>query len=167
MVNIYLCIGAQQVLALSIPSGDIERLAIRPLKWLRFVTCAFCGAHGDLSATPNGLPVDYNSIHINHIAGAYYYIPDGKSLSLIPNILAYAPIGDYHFIDYHGMNNRINSQHTSHSSGFRAEVMARDGPVCVFTGISDEACDATHLLPQGKGNEVFHLLIVPCDCLAQ
>lgn len=30
------------------PPSDIERLSLRPLKWLRFVICTVCGARGDL-----------------------------------------------------------------------------------------------------------------------
>jgi hypothetical protein len=78
MVNVYLHIEDRQVLALSIPFGDIERLSVRPVKWLRFVTFAICGVRGDLSAMPNGRPVDYDSISLDHIAEAYYYTPEGN-----------------------------------------------------------------------------------------
>ena len=79
MVNIYLNIEDRQVLALSIPFSDIERLSIRPLKWLRFVAFAVCGAHGHLSATPNGPPVNYDSVTLaGPIAESYYYTFHGK-----------------------------------------------------------------------------------------
>ena len=79
MVNIYLKIEDRQVLALSIPFSDIERLSIRPIKWLRFVTFAICGVRGDLSATPNGPPVDYASVSLTgHIDEDYYYTPEGN-----------------------------------------------------------------------------------------
>ena len=54
MVNIYLHIEYRQVLALSIPFSDIERLSVSPVKCLRFVTFAICGVRGDLSEIPNG-----------------------------------------------------------------------------------------------------------------
>ena len=78
MVNVYLHVEDRQVLALSVPFSDIERLSIRPVKWLRFVTFAICGVRGDLSAMPNGPPVDYDSISLDHIAEAYYYTPEGN-----------------------------------------------------------------------------------------
>jgi hypothetical protein len=78
MVNIYLPIEDRQALALSIPLDDIERLFVRPVKWLRFVTFAICGVRGDLSAMPNGPPVDYDNISLDHIAKAYYYTPEGN-----------------------------------------------------------------------------------------
>ena len=49
-----------------------------PPPWLRFVTFAICGVRGDLSATPNGPPVDYDSISLDDpLAEAYYYTPEG------------------------------------------------------------------------------------------
>ncbi|KAF8324813.1 hypothetical protein F5887DRAFT_1204278 [Amanita rubescens] len=72
---------------------------------------------GDLSAMPNDPPVDYDSISL---AEAYYYIPEG----------------DYHLIDHNTMNDRITSSVQMPSSlHFRHDVMERDGPVCVFTGL--------------------------------
>ena len=52
MVNIYLPTDRGQVLALTIPFSDIERLSVRPVKWLRFVTFAICGVRGHLSESP-------------------------------------------------------------------------------------------------------------------
>ena len=71
----------RQVLTLSIPFSDIQRLTIRPIKWLLFVTFAVGGARGDLSETPNGPPVNYDSITLaGPIAEDYYYIPQGNIL---------------------------------------------------------------------------------------
>ena len=66
MVNFYLNIGdRQEVLALSIPFCDIERLSICPVKSPRFVTFAIYGGLRDFSATCNGPTVNYNSISIS------------------------------------------------------------------------------------------------------
>jgi hypothetical protein len=79
MVNIYLKFEHQHILLLSVPFSDIQRLTLRPIKWLRFVTFAICGVHGDLSATPNGPAADYDNITLaSPIAEAYYYTPEGK-----------------------------------------------------------------------------------------
>ena len=157
MVNVYLHIEDRQVLALSIPFSDIERLSVRPVKWLRFVTFAICGVRGDLSAMLNGPPVDYDSISLDHIAEAYYYTPEGNIFTdpIFVASLIYAPIGDYHLIDHTAMNDRItSSKQTPRSSRFRHDVVARDGPACVFTGCLASVCDAAHLLPKSKGDEV-------------
>ena len=165
MVNIYLHIEDRQVLALSIPFSDIERLSVRPVKWLRFVTFAICGVRGDLSEMPNGPPVDYDSISLaDHIAEAYYYTPEGnihRSHIFRLSLTVYAHIGEYHIIDYNAMNDRItSSEQTPRSSRFRRDVMERDGPVCVFTLTDGSMCDAAHLLPKSKGDEVC----IRCHC---
>jgi hypothetical protein len=77
MVNIHLRIDDSQLLALSIPFSDIQRLSTRPLKWLRFATFTVCGARGDLSATPDGPAVDYDSIALD--SEDYYYTPQGDA----------------------------------------------------------------------------------------
>ena len=76
MVNIYLKRGDQQELALAIPASDINRLALRPVKWIRFVAFAICGVSGHLSTTPNGPPLDYTLT--GPLAQDYYYTPEGK-----------------------------------------------------------------------------------------
>ena len=47
---------------LSIPRSDIERLAVFPFRWIRYVMFAICGAQGNLSTTPNSTAVDYEEI---------------------------------------------------------------------------------------------------------
>ena len=78
MVNVYLPIDNQQILALSIPLDDFERLSLRPVKWLRFLLFAICGVRGDLATTPNGPPVDYDTSTLSNMAEAYYFIPQGN-----------------------------------------------------------------------------------------
>ena len=74
MVDIYLDFDAP-LLLLSIPSDDIQRLSYRPLKWLRFVTFAICGARGDLLQSHSGPIVDYEA---TNVVGPYYYRPTGE-----------------------------------------------------------------------------------------
>jgi hypothetical protein len=76
MVEIYLNVQESQVPFLSIPYSDVQRLSIRPFKWLRYVMFSICGACGDLSATLDGPPVDYNSTELVD-NGIYYYKPLG------------------------------------------------------------------------------------------
>jgi hypothetical protein len=49
---VHLDAGGSAVPFLSIPLSEVERLSIRPLKWLQFVAFTICGARGDLSLTP-------------------------------------------------------------------------------------------------------------------
>jgi hypothetical protein len=85
MVDIYLPLPNEEtyVLALSVPFSDIQRLSIRPLKWLRYVMFAVCGVHGHLSATPGGPAVDYDDADISQ---AYYFIPQGETPLFLSSI---------------------------------------------------------------------------------
>jgi hypothetical protein len=77
-IEIFLSIDETQVPFLSIPRSDIERLAVSPFRWLRYVMFAICGVRGDLSRTPNGPLVDYESTEIANDENTYYYQPEGK-----------------------------------------------------------------------------------------
>ena len=77
MIEVYLNVYESQVAFLTIPHTDVQRLSIRPFKWLRFVMFSICGARGDLSATPDGPPVDYNSTELADNV-IYYYKPLGE-----------------------------------------------------------------------------------------
>lgn len=80
MVEIYLTVPTEApLLALSIPSSDIQRLSIKPLKWIRFTAFAMCGVQGDLLATLDGPVVDYDTVP-HSFAQAYYYAPQGELL---------------------------------------------------------------------------------------
>jgi hypothetical protein len=75
-VEIFLIINETQTSFLSIPRSDIERLAVSPFRWIRYVMFAVCGVGGDLSGTPNGPAVDYENTEIAQ--NTYYYRPSGK-----------------------------------------------------------------------------------------
>src|SRR6266496_5148255 len=68
-----------QIRFFSISLRDIQRLAVRRFKWLRFVMFCTCGAKGQLSATPDGHPVDYDA-GITSLTDddIYYYTAGGK-----------------------------------------------------------------------------------------
>ncbi|KAH8994526.1 hypothetical protein EDB92DRAFT_1815046 [Lactarius akahatsu] len=62
---------------LSIPLDDVQRLSIRPFKWLRYVLYSICGARGNLYARLGDPPVDYDSTELaDHLI--YFYEPSGK-----------------------------------------------------------------------------------------
>ena len=76
MVDIHLLVHRSEVPFLSIPLADVQRLSIHPFKWLHFVIFAICGTQGELSATPNGKPVDYYSTELG-VDAIYYFKPSG------------------------------------------------------------------------------------------
>ena len=59
------------------------------------------------------------------------------------------------FVDHEGLNDRITtSEGTLRRRDFRDDVIKRDGPVCVITQVGAYHCDATHLIPHSKGDQV-------------
>jgi len=129
------------ILALEVPHGVIQRLSHRPLKWLRFVAFAILGARGHLSHVPDGPTVNYNDVALDV---NYYYSPEGE----------------YHLVDLYGFNDRITGSSGSSGSvlsesrvNFCDGVRGRDGH-CVVTEIHYLLCDAAHILPHSKGDEV-------------
>jgi hypothetical protein len=59
------------------------------------------------------------------------------------------------YIDYEGLNDRITTtEGTERRWDFRQDVIQRDGPACVITQMEEEDCDAAHLIPHSKGDEV-------------
>ncbi|KAF8433703.1 hypothetical protein L210DRAFT_3411547 [Boletus edulis BED1] len=145
-IDIYLPIESttEWIHALSIPRRDIERLTIRPLKWLRFATFTVCGAKGHLSTTKGGQTVDYQNVSFDNLADRYYFTPDNNV---------------YHLVDYQAFNDKCTTTAaTPRSSNFRENVCARDGE-CVITGTECDDCDAAHIIPRSKGHEYISFVV--------
>ena len=59
------------------------------------------------------------------------------------------------FVDHEGLNDRITTtEGTTGLRSFRADIIRRDGPACVVTQIEEDHCDAAHLIPHSRGDEV-------------
>jgi hypothetical protein len=68
--------------------------------------------------------------------------------------LRFIPDGPISFVDVDGLNHLKSSQFTTSSrAGFRDDIVERDGS-SVVNGIDEELCDACHLIPHSKGNQV-------------
>jgi len=145
-VEIYLATGEAPISFLCIPIKDVERLSVRPFKWLRFLMYTICGAPGEISATPRGDPVEYDSTELADVR--YYYKPQVSQEDLI-------------FVDIEGLNDRVTSTSsvmTRRSRRFRGQILQRDGS-CVITGKRAERCDAAHLIPRAKGDQYIQRII--------
>jgi hypothetical protein len=60
------------------------------------------------------------------------------------------------YVDYKVLNDQITSSaQTQRRSDFRNDVIKRDGELCIFTQEEVEDCDASHIIPKSKGDEVF------------
>jgi hypothetical protein len=77
-IEIFLSFHDAQISFLSIPRSDIDRLAVYPFRWIRYVMFTICGARGELSTLPNGPPVDYDKTEFADAENTYYYRPSGK-----------------------------------------------------------------------------------------
>ncbi|KAH8994516.1 hypothetical protein EDB92DRAFT_1943830 [Lactarius akahatsu] len=142
MVEIYLSVHESQFSFLSIPLADVQRLAIRPFKWLRYVMYCICGARGDLYATLDGPPVDYDSTALANDA-MYYYKPSGECV----------------FVDYKDLHDQLTT--TSQTDGrydFTQDVVQRDKS-SVITAEERDICDAAHLISWNKGDEYIKRVV--------
>ena len=67
-------------------------------------------------------------------------------------------------MDYCGLNERMTtSTLTLRRHKFRDEILERDGLFCVVTGHEAILCDAAHLVPRSKGDNVTFTTKVLCD----
>ena len=161
----FLSTEENQTSFLSILRSDIERLAVSPFQWLRYVMFAICGARGDLTKTPNGSAVDYKNTEIAE--NTYYYRPSSK-LSFVCEIAVHSVStspGRCAFVDHRGLNDRITTTEggTASRGGLRRDIIKRDGRACVITQAGEGDCDAVHLIPHSKGDGVslwsVHIII--------
>ncbi|KAI0287844.1 hypothetical protein BC826DRAFT_737455 [Russula brevipes] len=146
MVNIHLRkMDGSWMCALAIPLEDIGRLSLRPLKWLRFATFAALGVKGHLYDAPGGNIVDYGNVSLADLADNYYFSLEGE----------------YHFVDPHGINDRITTSSflTHRRFDFRCAVALRDGDRCVVTIENASICDAAHVIRHSKGDEYIQRVI--------
>ena len=69
--------------------------------------------------------------------------------------------GDYHLADFEGLNDRITSSSFSQRrADFRDGVSTRDDDCCAITALGESDCDAAHIIPRCKGDEVpFRILL--------
>jgi len=59
------------------------------------------------------------------------------------------------FIDSEGLNDRMTATvGTAGLHRFKDNIIQRDGPACVVSQVRKEVCDAVHLIPRSKGDEV-------------
>ena len=84
VINFYVKAENEWIYALAIALEDINRLSLRPLKWLRFVVFTVVGARGDL--------FDYKNVPLANIAeNDNYYFASGDT--------PHCETGNYHFAD--------------------------------------------------------------------
>jgi len=127
---------------------------------------SICGARGELSETPDGPPVDYD--YGGSLADIIYYYSSSGSVFLYVRLSLSAHSGPYTillspesciFVDSEVLNEQMTSTSlTDHSYKFREDIIQRDGSFCIITDEDATHCDAAHLIPRCKGDEVTSIV---------
>ena len=131
---------------LAFPINELNLLGFssKPYKWIRYATGVVVGAHGHL-CTQRDLPatrVAYDSALSVTSMDLYYHTTPGEKRCMFP------------------IDPSINNPKVATSTGtstcrttFRQDVELRDLS-CVVSGLAADVCDAAHILPHGKGDQV-------------
>ena len=132
-------------LTLPVKTLNTLRFSRRPYQWIRYAIGIVIGAEGDLSSSPSPPDsIDYSAGLPNESGVLYYHTSDEerRRMSIDPDLA----------------RTRITeSFSTSRRAHFPSDVAKRDGWMCVlYPGMTAEFCDAVHLLPHSKGDEVCH-----------
>jgi hypothetical protein len=64
---------------------------------------------------------------------------------------------DCAFVDHQGLDDRstlTSTDQTPRRHDFSGDILRRDGHACVVTHLPEWVCDAVHLIPWSKGDEV-------------
>lgn len=160
-VKLWLSLNDDWLPVLTIPTNEISRYTLRPLKWLRFLGFAIYGREGVLSADPDGSqPVEYDT-QLAKLQENYYFSSPRTMLLYCssPLPLTETMVDEPRLAD---VDDRSSDAHSLDSSrgGFRNELLERDG-TCVISGEPPCYCQAAHLLPHAKGDKVHTSLFLP------
>lgn len=130
---------------LTLPREGLRELQLshRPFKWIRYAVGVVVGAQGDLSSSADSLDiVDYNADDLpEHYIALYYHLCDDEKRRMFP-------------LDPKIARTTETSTTSSRRVNFNDEVADRDVKRCVLSKIPVSGCDAVHLLPHIKGDEV-------------
>ena len=133
-------------LTLPVKTFKALRFSRRPYKWIRYAIGIVIGAEGDLSFSPSSPDsMDYSASLPNESGILYYHTNNEERRRMFP---VDPDLARSHITD---------SIHTTRSAHFRDDVAERDGWMCVlYPEMTAEFCDAVHLLPHSKGDEVCY-----------
>jgi len=159
IVNLWLKLSTdtEWIAILAIPTEEFDRFAFRPLSWLRFLGFAVYGREGVLLLSENGPEVSDYTGSVDSLQNAYYYSSQGKRNSPAIGIqLITLSADDPQLVDTQGINDRVSDLYSnaneSHAE-FAGAITERDER-CVMSGRVRLFCDAAHLIPRSKGDEV-------------
>lgn len=135
-----------ECLAFPIHKLNDLRFLSKPYKWIRYTTGVVVGAHGHLCAHHDisAVHIDYNStlLATSESMDLYYHTTNEEKHRMFP---LDPSITKTRVVTSTGVSTRRTT--------FCEDVELRDLS-CVVTGASAEACDAAHILPHVKGDQV-------------
>ena len=124
----------------------------KPYKWIRYATGIVVGAQGDISSERNSPDnvMNYDDDLTSTSANLYYHVSPAEKQRMCPT----DPDMCRTYI--------TSSEATVRREALRSDLVARDG-VCVLADFEEENCDAVHLVPHWKGDQVCYLLLSLCS----
>jgi hypothetical protein len=77
---------------------------------------------------------------------------------VVCGIVAHRSPGEFIFVDLDGLNDEVtlSTDEPGCSTDFRSKIVERD-EYCVITQEDTDDCDAAHIIPSCKGNEVMFI----------
>lgn len=131
-------------------------LSQRPYKWIRYAIGVVIGAQGDLS-TSSGLSesknvqlMDYNAALPTNSFDLYYHTSNEEKRMMFP-------------IDPDILHTQLTSSSASQKRDtFREGVLARDGKICIWTGLGAKFSDVVHLVAHSKTDQACYFLSSIC-----
>ena len=120
---------------------------------------AIYGREGVLLLSESGPEVSDYTGSVDNLQVAYYYSSEGKQNFLAVTVgiqLIVLSADDPRLVDVKGMNDQVSdfNSDTNESHGeFASAITGRD-ETCVISGRVRFFCDAAHLIPRSKGDEV-------------
>ena len=155
MVAVFLAFDNAYQQALTIPLDVCMKFAVFPLPWLSYLSFTVCGREGHISDSPDGQEIKYRPIGSPVVLpGIYYYVAEGESYFGILGPLSPLML-DPLWLDAEVMNDRASysSAYTSCQQRFRTDIVDCDR-TCVMTHSPPPYCQACHIIPHSRGDEV-------------
>jgi hypothetical protein len=143
----------------------------RPLKWLRYLGSVIHGREGVLGTTREGMEIeDYSAIDVDSLLSDYFYYSLDER-GRVANNFSNPASGAHQLANLQRKDTpRISddSEPVSSHATFESGIAARD-QTCVVTGMSREGCNAVHIIPHTKGdnvrlNSAHHYLLYSNNC---
>lgn len=144
--NFYAETNWHWVHCLDLPLDTLNALQFsqRLYKWIRYAIGVVVGAEGVLSTSSELLITVNGNVLPSESVNLYYHTTHEERRRIFP-------------IDPGGGHTHITSSvSTPRRNDFREDVAERDGGRCLLTKLEATYCDAVHILPLSKGDEVCY-----------